>query len=85
MMERFTQKTKDGYAIAPELQTQAIMRLGRWEDTVEQLEHEQAEIAAQLESLRAAGKEKSGRFRESFARKLTDSTMLDTLRRSDAK
>lgn len=57
MMERFTQKTKDGYAIAPELQTQAIMRLGRWEDTVEQLEHEQAEIAAQMESLRAAGKE----------------------------
>ena len=85
MMERFTQKAKGGDAIAPELQAQAIMRLGRWEDTVEQLEHEQAEIAAQMESLRAAGKEKSVRFRESFARKLTVSTMLDALRRSDAK
>ena len=43
---------------------------------------EQAEISALLEELRAAGKEKSVRFRESFARKLTVSTMLDTLRRS---
>ena len=49
---------------------------------MEQLEREQAEISALLEELRAAGKEKSVRFRESFARKLTVSTMLDTLRRS---
>ena len=49
----------------------------------EQLEQEQADIAAQLETLRKAGKEKSVRFRELFARKLTISTMLDLLRRSD--
>ena len=49
----------------------------------EQLEQEQADIAAQLETLRHAGKEKSVRFRELFARKLTISTMLDLLRRSD--
>lgn len=54
----------------------------RWEDMTERLEQEQADIAAQLERLRGAGKEKSVRFRELFARKLTVSTMLDTLRRS---
>ena len=81
-MERMTQKTADGYTVAPGAQAQAITRLGRWEDMMEQLEREQAEISALLEELRAAGKEKSVRFRESFARKLTVSTMLDTLRRS---
>ena len=81
-MERMTQKTADGYTVAPEAQAQAITRLGRWEDMMEQLEREQAEISALLEELRAAGKEKSVRFRESFARKLTVSTMLDTLLRS---
>ena len=81
-MERITQKTADGYWVAPEHQTQALTRLGRWEDMMEQLEQEQADIAAQLERLRGTGKEKSVRFRELFSRKLTVSTMLDTLRRS---
>ena len=81
-MERITQKTESGYYVPPEQQAQALARLGRWEDMMEQLEREQAEISALLEELRAAGKEKSVRFRESFARKLTVSTMLDTLRRS---
>ena len=81
-MERITQKTESGYYVPPEQQAQALARLGRWEDMMEQLEREQAEISALLEELRAAGKEKSVRFRESLARKLTVSTMLDTLRRS---
>lgn len=84
-MERMTQKTADGYTVAPEAQAQAITRLGRWEDMMEQLEREQAEISALLEELRAAGKEKSVRFRESFARKFTVSTMLDTLRRNASR
>ena len=82
-MDRLTEKQKDGYSLPAELQARALMRLGRWEDMVEQLEKEQTDISAQLESLRRAGKEKSVRFRELFARKLTVSTMLDTLRRSE--
>ena len=82
-MDRLTEKQKDGYSIPAELQARALMRLGRWEDMAEQLEKEQTDISAQLESLRRAGKEKSVRFRELFARKLTVSTMLDTLRRSE--
>ena len=78
-----TEKQKDGYSLPAELQARALMRLGRWEDMAEQLEKEQTDISAQLESLRRAGKEKSVRFRELFARKLTVSTMLDTLRRSE--
>ena len=81
-MDRLTEKQKDGYSLPAELQARALMRLGRWEDMAEQLEKEQTDISAQLESLRRAGKEKSVRFRELFARKLTVSTMLDTLRRS---
>ena len=82
-MDRLTEKQKDGYSLPAELQARALMRLGRWEDMAEQLEKEQTDISAQLESLRRAGKEKSVRFRELFARKLTVSTMLDTLRRSE--
>lgn len=81
-MDRLTEKQKDGYSLPAELQARALMRLGRWEDMAEQLEKEQTDISAQLESLRRAGKEKSVRFRELFARKLTVSTMLDTLRHS---
>ena len=82
-MDRLTEKQKGGYSLPAELQARALMRLGRWEDMAEQLEKEQTDISAQLESLRRAGKEKSVRFRELFARKLTVSTMLDTLRRSE--
>ena len=82
-MDRLTEKQKDGYSLPAELQARALMRLGRWEDMAEQLEKEQTDISAQLESLRRAGKEKSVRFRELFARKLTVSTMLDTLRRRE--
>ena len=82
-MDRLTEKQKDGYSLPAELQARALMRLGRWEDMAEQLEKEQTDISAQLESLRRAGKEKSVRFRELFAHKLTVSTMLDTLRRSE--
>lgn len=82
-MKRLTEKQKDGYILPSALQGQALMRLGRWEDMAERLEKEQEDIAAQLQSLRSAGKEKSARFRELFARKLTVSTMLDTLRCSE--
>ena len=82
-MDRLTEKQKDGYSLPAELQARALMRLGRWEDMADQLEKVQTDISAQLESLRRAGKEKSVRFRELFARKLTVSTMLDTLRRSE--
>ena len=71
-MDRLTEKQKDGYSLPAELQARALMRLGRWEDMAEQLEKEQTDISAQLESLRRAGKEKSVRFRELFARKLTE-------------
>ncbi len=84
-MNRITRKTKNGYIIPPELQEPATARLGQWEDMIESLEREYEEISLQLEDLRAAGKGKSVRFREQLARKLTVSTMLDTLRRSESQ
>ena len=84
-MNRITRKTKNGYSIPPELQESATARLGQWEDMIESLEREYEEISLQLENLRTTGKGKSVRFRELLARKLTVSTMLDTLRRSESQ
>ena len=83
-MERLTTKNTDGsYAPLPGMQERAMQRLGCWEGMAEQLEQEQAAVAAEMEALRGRGKEKSVRFRELFARKLTVANMLDALRRSD--
>ena len=83
-MERLTTKNEDSsYTPLPGMQERAMQRLGCWEDMAEQLEQEQAAAAAELEALRGRGKEKSVRFRELFARKLTVANMLDALRRSD--
>nr|WP_297172569.1 hypothetical protein [uncultured Agathobaculum sp.] len=84
-MQRLTNRSDKGYALPEEMRHRALERLGRWEDMAEQLECEQADIAAQLEQLRRVGKERSVRFRELFARKLTVSTVLDMLRQSEVQ
>ena len=76
-MERLTKKEGDNYVLSPELYTVAVQRLGK----MEQLLAEKDEIASQLEAQRNAGKEKSVRFRELFARKLTVMNTLDLCRR----
>ena len=80
-MERLTKKEGDNYVLSPELYTVAVQRLGKMEDMLEQLLAEKDEIASQLEAQRNAGKEKSVRFRELFARKLTVMNTLDLCRR----
>lgn len=80
-MERLTKKEGDNYVLSPESYTVAVQRLGKMEDMLEQLLAEKDEIASQLEAQRNAGKEKSVRFRELFARKLTVMNTLDLCRR----
>ena len=80
-MERLTKKEGDNYVLSPELYTVAVQRLGKMEDMLEQLLAEKDEISSQLEAQRNAGKEKSVRFRELFARKLSVMNTLELCRR----
>lgn len=73
-MDRLTVK-KDGGIAAADTEA-ALVRLAKYEDLHEALGREQEEIAAQLASLRAAGKEKTARYRELFARKLQNAYVL---------
>lgn len=67
-MDRLTIK-KDGGIAAADTET-ALWRLAKYEDLHEDLERGQEEIVLQLAQLRAAGKEKTARYRELLARKL---------------
>jgi len=80
-MERLTEKTPEGYRLSGE-EAAALERLGRLEDLWERLEARQAAIPGELEALRARGKEKTVAFKELLAEKLTNSAVLDHLRRS---
>ena len=60
---------------------EAIQRLARFERFHEQLLADQAAIAGQLEALRSQGKQKSVKFRELLAEKLTGAQILLRLKR----
>lgn len=86
-MERLTHRT-GGCAEAPQssvqiiggsAQGEAIERLAQYEDLREALLAEQDKIARQMETLRTQGREKSVKFRELFAQKLTNAAFLSLL------
>lgn len=54
----------------------AIERLALFETMVETITAEQDSLAAELEALRSQGKKNSVKFRELFAKKLTNSSVL---------
>ena len=76
-MERLTRRNAAGaWELPPDRLEEAAERLARWEDLPAELEEELAAIGAELEALRGAGKEKTVRFRELMAKKLTDRSLL---------
>ena len=76
-MERLTRRNAAGaWELPPDRLEEAAERLARWEGLPTELEEELAEISAELEALRGAGKEKTVRFRELMAKKLTDRSLL---------
>lgn len=86
-MERITHRTA-GSARAPLAcvhmaggfaQGEAIERLAQYEDMCEELQAQQQALALQIENLRAEGREKSVKFRELFAQKLTNAAFLSML------
>lgn len=73
-MDRLTQKTEAGYSVSDP--DEAVARLAAYEDLHDRVLNEQANIPAQLETLRAAGKEKTVTFRELATRKLQNLYVL---------
>lgn len=73
-MNRLTQKTEAGYSVLNP--NEAIARLVAYEDLHERVLIEQENIPAQLDVLRAAGKEKTITFRELAMRKLQNLYVL---------
>lgn len=86
-MTRITQKRSDGLAfVAPEGSVRrdgegwagpAIDRLAVFENLQADLAANQEKYAQEMDALRAAGKEKTARFRELMVFKMTGRSMLD--------
>ena len=80
-MERYTRRGDQGWQV-PEGQEQAALeRLAGLEDAYEELQGALALLEAQMEPLRAAGKQKSSRFRELMGERLLLRRMLELLER----
>ena len=80
-MERYTRREDQGWQV-PEGQEQAALeRLAGLEDAYEELQSGLALLEAQMEPLRAAGKQKSARFRELMGERLLLRRMLELLER----
>ncbi|MCL1981616.1 MAG: hypothetical protein FWG53_00805 [Clostridiales bacterium] len=76
-MKRYTTINPDGAISVPETDLpEALSRLAAFEDAFFELAQRQAEIPAELSSLRAAGKEKTVRYRELLAQKLMNSQII---------
>ena len=80
-MELKTRRGDQGWQV-PEGQEQAALeRLAGLEDAYEELQGALALLEAQMEPLRAAGKQKSARFRELMGERLLLRRMLELLER----
>ena len=75
-MNRFTEKTDDGYSVPDERIKDAIQRLGEFEDAYDDLVNSQEQIPKDLETLRTQGKEKTVRYKETVAQKLINNNIV---------
>lgn len=91
-MDRFTNKTDKNtyYAESDKIIIEnsictgvAINRLGRFEDFMEDLLKSQNELPDELQKLRNEGKEKTYRYKELMAKKLTAGHILSVLKLYD--
>ena len=82
-MEPLTTREGTGYALSPERYDAGVNRLGALERMWADLEARQAAIPGELQALREAGKEKTVKFRELMAEKLTNAAILSALERAE--
>ena len=82
-MEPLTTLEGTGYVLSPERYDAGVNRLGSLERMWADLEARQAAIPGELQALREAGKEKTVKFRELMAEKLTNAAILSALERAE--
>ena len=75
-MQPLTTREGTGYVLSPERYDAGVNRLDALERMWADLEARQAAIPGELQALREAGKEKTVKFRELMAKKLTDRSLL---------
>ena len=83
-MERITKQAPGGYWVEPDAVLPreqgfggaAIENLARMENLYEDLCRQQERIAGELEALRLAGKQKTVRFRQLLANKVTNQNII---------
>ena len=75
-MKRITEKNETGYVVPEQEKEAALCRLGKFEDLWQELEREQLQLRAEMEQLRAAGKQNTVKFKEKMVKKLNNATML---------
>ena len=85
-MKRFTGKNADGAVSVTEADLpDALRHLAAFEDALEELAMSQTEIPSELERLKAAGKEKTVRYKELFGQKLMNNHTLMLFERHGIK
>ncbi len=81
-MDRKTGRDETGYfaqdcvCTAGAARGEAIDRLGKFETLWQDIEAEQLTLSAEMEKLRAAGKQNTVKFRELMVKKLNNANML---------
>lgn len=75
-MERLTYQGPQGWQVEEGRLAEALERLARFETAYEGILREQEELAAKMEPLKAAGRQKSAQFRELLGKKLTNQQLL---------
>lgn len=75
-MERLTYQGPQGWQVEEGRLAEALERLARFETAYEDILREQEELAAIMEPLKAAGRQKSAQFRELLGKKLTNQQLL---------
>ena len=82
-MQALTTREGTGYVLSPERYDAGVNRLGALERMWADLEARQAAIPGELQALREAGKEKTVKFGELMAEKLTNAAILSALERAE--
>ena len=80
-MRRLTIKNGKEFAVPESGIPEAMSRLAAFEDIYEDLANSIAAIQAELGKLKAAGKEKTVRYKELFGQKLVNNRIMDLFER----
>jgi hypothetical protein len=82
-MNRYTKKVNDKYVIDNEYYEEAVNKLAKFEDIIDELLIKQEDISKELETLRKNEKTKSYKFRDSLGHKLINTSLITIFKSHD--